>query len=388
MSFEIILAALLVLAAAILVGEAFEQVRLPSVAGELLSGLILGPTLLKLVAPDAQMQGVASIALFFIIFMIGFEMNTKTLSKHVSHAVLLSLSSFIVPLIICMAIGFLVFPFGSISIFIVALAISVPSISIISVLVMQYNMLEEESGTIILASVTITDVVSFIILEAVTGPVVTTITVITETSIFVGAFLVVDWLLNYKPLQVRRALGKLGRLAKREDISYAALILVGLALAAIFQTIGLSYIIGAFFAGLIVHDGLIGRKQFAEISQTFARINGAFFIPFFFGFAGVEADLAASSLRLIPAVSLVLLASLGSGIALSYYTSKKIYGLTLEKSRQVAVTLGGRGAVGIVIASVALSTNLISDNEYSLIIISTIAASIVVPLLLGRKKDA
>jgi Na+:H+ antiporter len=386
MTFEIILEVLVVLAAAILVGELFEQFRLPSVAGELLSGVVLGPTVLGFVASDAQLQGIASISLFFIIFMIGFEMNTKTLGRHISQGLLMSLTSFIVPLVLCLAAGLLVFPFGPVAVFVVALGVSVPSISIISVLVMQYKMLEDESGLIILASVTITDIIAFIILEAVSGPVLTTLTVITETSVFVLAFVAVDWLLNYQPLLIRRTLGTLGRLAKREDISYAALILVGLTVAAVFQAIGLSYIIGAFFAGLIVHDGLIGRKPFKEVSETFARINGAFFIPFFFGFAGVEADLAASSYGLIPALAVVLAASLGPGIALSRYVAKRALKLSGEGSAsQIAVTLGGRGAVGIVIASVALSTNAIDGAAYSLIIVSTLTASIMVPLLLGRK---
>lgn len=386
MTFEIILEVLMVLASAILVGEVFEQFKLPSVAGELLSGLILGPTVLGYLATDAGLQGIASISLFFIIFMIGFEMNTKTLGKHVSQGLLLSLTSFIVPLVLCLIMGFVVFPFGPTAVFVVALAVSVPSISIISVLVMQYKMLEDESGLIVLASVTITDIIAFIILEAVSGPVLTTLTVIIDTGVFVVAFVVVDWLLNHEPLLIRRTLARLARLAKREDISYAALILVGLMVAAIFQNIGLSYIIGAFFAGLIVHDGLIGRKPFKEVSETFARINGAFFIPFFFGFAGVEANLAASSFEPIPALAVVLAASLGPGILLSYYAGKKVLKLSGDGSaRQIAVTLGGRGAVGIVIASVALSTNVIDDTEYSLIVVSTLAASIIVPLLLGRK---
>jgi Kef-type K+ transport system membrane component KefB len=56
-----------------------------------------------------------------------------------------------------------------------------------------------------------------------------------------------------------------------------------------------------------------------------------------------------------------------------------------EGPRQIALTLGGRGAVGIVIASVALSNGIIDTVAYSLIVVGTIAISLVVPLLLGRK---
>src|SRR5580704_1533051 len=139
MTFEIILEVLPVLASSILLGEAFEQLRLPSVAGQLLSGMILGPTVIGLIAPDPELQGVASVSLFFIIFMIGLEMNTKTLGKHVSQGTLLTLTSFIIPFVLSLGVGFVVFPFDTITVFIVALAVSVPSISIISVLVMQYK---------------------------------------------------------------------------------------------------------------------------------------------------------------------------------------------------------------------------------------------------------
>ncbi|MGH9917776.1 MAG: cation:proton antiporter, partial [Nitrososphaerales archaeon] len=341
MAIEIILEVLLVLASAILIGEAFEQFGFPSVAGQLLSGLILGPTVLALVETNAEMQGIASIALFFIIFMIGFEMSTKTMGKHVSRGLLLTMTSFIVPFVVSLTVGLSLFPFAPVEVFVVALAVSVPSISIISVLVMQYNMLEEGSGLLVLASVTITDIVAFVLLAAASGPVVATERVVEETGLFMVAFVVVDWVLNHESQRVRRSLGKAGRVTKSEGLSFGALILVGLAVAAIFQEIGLSYIIGAFFAGLIVHDGLIGRRQFKEVSDTFAKINQSFFIPFFFGFAGVEADLTGSGLRLIPPLAVMLAASLTLGIGVTFYVTKNLLkpkGAGMP--RRVAVILG------------------------------------------------
>ena len=76
-------------------------------------------------------------------------------------------------------------------------------------------------------------------------------------------------------------------------------------------------------------------------------------------------------------------------ILLTYYTVKRI--LKVKEAggaRQIAVTLGGRGAVGIVIASVALSSGVIDAEAYSLIILATLAISLVVPILLGRQGSA
>jgi Kef-type K+ transport system membrane component KefB len=268
-----------------------------------------------------------------------------------------------------------------------ALAIAVPSISIISVLVMQYNLLEKETGRIILSTVATTDIVAFILLVAISTPIFNTISVIAYTVIFVAAFIAVDLVLNYQPRTFRRVIGKAGHLVRREDMSYAVLILVGLSIAAIFQAIGLSFIIGAFFAGLIMHDGLIGRKAFQEVSITFARINRAFFIPLFFGLAGLEANLPGSSYPLIPRIGLIIAATLLISVLLSYYSARRIV-KDQGEAKQIAVTLGGRGAVGIVIASVALSSGVIDTIAYSLIVLATLVISLIVPVILGRKEVA
>jgi Kef-type K+ transport system membrane component KefB len=388
LTYEIIIQVLIVLAAAVFTGEVFEQLRLPSVAGELLSGVILGPTVLNVVSTNDQVQAISSLSLFFIIFLIGFEMNTETVRKHIFDGILLSGTAFIIPLLAAFVFGLLLFPFGAFSDFVVAMTIAVPSISIISVLVMQYNLLEKETGRIIISTVTVTDIVAFILLAAISHPLRNTLSVLLYTGVLIAAFVVVDWVLNYKPKAFRRMVERAGKLVRTEDMPYAVLILVGLSLAAAFQAIGLSYIIGAFFAGLIMHDGLIGRKAFEEVSVTFTRMNRALFIPLFFGLAGLEADLTASGYGLLPALGGAVAVALVLSLVLSYYAVKDIIKVK-EKggARQIAVTLGGRGAVGIVIASVALSSGIIDGLAYSLIIIGTLAVSLIVPLLLGRKQE-
>jgi Kef-type K+ transport system membrane component KefB len=255
--------------------------------------------------------------------------------------------------------------------------------------VMQYNMLERETGRVILSTVTVTDVIAFVFLVAISQPVRSTLTVVVYTGVLIAAFIVVDAVLNLKPRAFRQMVERGGKLVKREDMSYAVLILVGLLVAGAFQAIGLSYIIGAFFAGLIMHDGLIGRKAFQEMSTTFARMNRALFIPLFFGLAGLEADLSASQFVYLPRLAGAMAVTLVLSIGLSYFALRSV--LRMEErggAKQIAVTLGGRGAVGIVIASIALGGGLIDQLAYSLIIVGTLAVSFVVPLLLGRKGDS
>lgn len=388
LALEIIIQVLIVLAAAVFVGEMFAQVRLPPVAGALLSGIVLGPTILNLLTTNDQIEAVSSVALFFVIFLIGFNLNTDILRRNLRHGAVLTLSSFILPMFAVFFISLVLLPFDHEADLVSALAIAVPSISIISVLVMQYGLLKTEAGGMILSSVAIADIVAFVILVAVTSPVLNTLHVIAYTGIFIVAFLFVDLVLNRRPRAFRELLDRVGGVLRSEDMPYAMLILVGLLVAALFQAIGLSYILGAFFAGLIVREGLIGRKAFQEVSTTFSRMNRAFFIPIFFGSAGLQADLSASGYGLLPALAVIVAVTLVLCVAVTTYAGRTVLRLPRQEVRPVSVIMGGRGAVGIVIASVALGAGVIAGLDYSLIVVATLVISVLVPLLLGRERPA
>ena len=374
-----------------IVGELFQQFGLPSVAGELLSGLVLGPTVLGLLTINNQITGISTISLFFIIFLIGFEMETETVRKNIPKATFLTLTSFIIPFVISVFIALRLFNFGTVPDVIIALAVSVPSISIISVIVMQYDLLKTPVGQVILASVAVTDIIAFVLLAAVSQSASNTILLVIYLVAFIGIFALVDIVLNRRTRAFRRLLNRGSRYLKSEDISYAILIALGLLLSLFFQAIGISYILGAFFAGLILHDELIGREAFASISRTLGRLNRGFFIPLFFGFAGVEASLASGYSLLLPLAVLVA-ASVGLAISLTYFGAQRILKLRestrLDVARQVSVILAGRGAVGIIIVSVALSYGIINETAYSLTIVATTIVSIVAPVLLGRGSKA
>ena len=389
---DIIWQILVVLATAAIVGEIFRQFGLPSVAGELLSGLILGPTVLGVVTFSPQIGAISTISLFFIIFLIGLELNTEILRKDIGKATFLTITSFLVPLAASSIIAVSLFRYGLVSDLILALAISVPSISVISVMVMQYKLLGTPVGQLILASVTITDIAAFIFLAAVSQSATSTAYLLFYLAIFIAAFILLDTILSRKTRSFQRLLRLGSKYVKSEDISYVILIAAGLLVAMIFQEIGISYILGAFFAGLIIHEELIGRAAFERILTTLGRLNRGFFIPVFFGFAGVEATRFLYPSAMFQLTVLVA-TSVGLSLILTYFGAKKLYRSSVEgvdalkqASRQISVILSGKGAVGIIVVSLALSYGLINSEAYALVIIATTVVSILTPLLLRRRE--
>ena len=157
-----------------------------------------------------------------------------------------------------------------------------------------------------------------------------------------------------------------------------------LLVSVIFQNIGLSYIIGAFFAGLIVHDGLIGQKAHSRITETLAHINRIFFIPLFFGIAGLEVNLWQVGASEYAVLALIIIVAFAAGVYATYYLCKRC----LRRSsnlmpRQVAAILGGRGAIGIVIATVAFQGGVLGEAGFSLVIVATLVMSLIIPFLTG-----
>ena len=385
MALTIITDVLIVLASALLVGEIFEQLCLPCVVGEILGGMIIGPSVLGLVVSNDAIQAISSVALFFIIFSIGFELRTQMVRGKLINASLLTITSFLAPLVLTALLALIFFPFGAQANFVIALAISIPSISIISVLCLQYNLLSTTSGQLILSSVTISDVLAFVIFAGVVHPFESTLTLVIEIAIFIIGFVIVDWILNRKPEAFKQFLARTSSLFRREDFSYVLLIIVGLALSVIFQIIGLSYILGAFFAGLILHDGLIGRSAFNRISKTLSTMNNLFFIPIFFGFAGIEIVLQSIGFLSFAGLALIIVVALGAGVSLTYYVSKNVLQSKMRIfPKQLAGILSGRGAIGIAIATIALEEGTISGEGFSLVILATLAMSLVAPFLAGR----
>ena len=312
-------------------------------------------------------------------------MRTQMVRGKLFGASLLSVASFLVPLVLTALVALIFFPFGTEANFIIALAISVPSISIVSVLVLQYNLLNTKTGQVILSSVTISDVLAFVILVGIVRPIESTITIVFEIALFIIVFIILDWLLNRKPDAFKQLLARTSSFFRREDFSYVLLIIVGLGVSVIFQSMGLSYILGAFFAGLILHDGLIGRRAFDRISKTLSSINKLFFIPIFFGFAGLEIMLQSIGFVSYVGLAVLVVIALSVGISLTYYVSRKVLQAKMQTvSKEIASILGGRGAIGIAIATIALDEAAINEEGFSLIILATLVMSLVISFLAGK----
>ena len=383
MAYNIILDILIILTAAIISGEIFEQLNLPGIAGQLLSGLVLGPSLLNIITYNNEISGITSIAIFFIVFLIGIEMNTDVLMMHFKKAFTLSIVSFIIPFVIELFLLIHILNIGVTETSIIALATVIPSISIISILVKKYSLMKRDIGKIIISSVVISDIIGFIILSYFSNASNGLSSVLLPLLLLLILYFGFDYIINKNKWAFRKFLNIIWMKFRSTHFSYAFLIIFGLLVSMVFNSIGISYIIGAFFAGLIINKGIIGNEYFGNVSRTLNRINDSFFIPIFFGAAGLEAVIAYSNISLMLEILIFVFIAFIIAYILSFKLAKSIIDKKeKDRSRKVAGIISGRGAVGIAIAVIALNEGLINQGAYSIIITTSVVVSIIAGILL------
>ncbi len=383
MALNIIIEILIVLLASIILGELFEQLKFPSVVGYLIAGLIIGPFVFNLIQNNLELQALSSLSLFFIIFLLGIEMKTESVIKYLKPSLKMSITSFILPLILSVLLSVFLLHFGLRQDFIVSLAIAVPSISIISVLIMRYKLARDSKGITIIGSVVITDVIAFLFLGMAYKNALNAILLVIYFIVFLMIFLNVDKILNKGSEKLRKQLTKSKKILKSEHFGYAMIIVIGLLTGGVSQLIGVNYIIGVFFAGLIIHEGLIGKTLFRKVRRTIKRMNDGFFIPIFFGIAGIEVSSFHSLGSYIPAIIIISVSVISFSIVLNYFSSGKIMKIKRKQWKiKISAIINGRGAVGIAIATVAFEIGVITDLAYSIVILSTIIISIIATSLL------
>ena len=365
---------------ALILGELLERFNFPAIVGELLTGFILGPAVLGLISANPVFTGLSEISLFFIILLIGIEVTTETLRENYGLGSLFSLTSFIIPVSVMILVSRFVLGLNAISAVVISISVAVPSISIVSVLLKNFKLLRLNAGHVILASVIITDIIAFGTVSAMISPDKATLDIV-GIIVFLILLFVVDFEIRKHSEFVVRMFESLHARERGEKVIFGTIIVAGLVISSILELIGVTFVLGAFFAGIIISEVVVGEELHNMLTSTLTRLNDSFFIPIFFSIAGLEIIIPQGNVFLQLLVLVAL--SAGIGAPLNYLLSRKyIKGI---QGRTAAGILGSRGSVGIIIASIAFTGGFISNSLYSIAIFATLILSLGFTPLVQRK---
>lgn len=374
-------------------GMALERVGQPSVIGEIVAGIVLGPTVLGLIATEADytrgLELVAQVGIVLLLFIAGLETPPDELRRVGRIAGIVAVSGVVVPLAagagIMLALGS-----GTPEALFVGAALVATSVGITARVLSDLNQERSQAGRVILGAAVIDDVLGLLVLAVVTAVAGSTAEGPFGLAAIIGlglGFVLLGFLAT--PRGVRRWLARHTRPHPEHGVPpppsrrMVHLVLVSsLAVCAVFAvaaaTLQLAPIVGAFIAGV----------AFAEFSGHFEiqkRLEQPerFLVPIFFVLMGVNVSLRdfSGEAWLVGLAALLLVVA-----ALTKYIPCRLAASPLGKwaSHVVGVGMMPRGEVGLIVATYALSYGLVSRDIFSVVVIVSLGTSLAAPPLLRR----
>lgn len=381
-------------------GEIMQRIGQPSVIGELLAGILLGPSLFGWIWPEAQhaifpktpeqkamIDGIAQFGILLLLLLTGMETDLKLVRKVGKAAIAISIAGILVPFACGFALGeFLpdaLLPRPDqrlVASLFMGTALSISSVKIVAVVVREMNFMRRNVGQIIVATAVIDDTIGWIIIAVIfslASQGTLDIASVAKAMLGTFAFLAVSFTIG------RRLVFLLIRWANDNLVSTAAVISVILLLmgvmALITHLIGVHTVLGAFVAGILVGESPILTRQ---IDERLRGLISSFFMPVFFGLAGLSADLSVlrdPNLLMLTGL-LVVIASVGKfGGA---FAGGTLGGLNTRESLALASGMNARGSTEVIIATIGLSIGVLSQNLFTMIVTMAIVTTMAMPPML------
>lgn len=382
-----ILALTIIIVAAKVSGYISVRLRQPSVLGELLAGLILGPTVLDMLnvwpvfSHDAHLgtsiTHLAELGVLLLMMLAGLELHLPELIKSGKVAALAGTLGVVVPLGLGWGTAVL-FGVPSSGALFIGLALAATSVSISAQTLLEMRVLRSRVGLAMLGAAVFDDILVILTLSISLilvgggggGLTAILITVLKMVAYLVGASVVGFWLVPWLVSRVDRLPISQGMVA----IVLVTTLLFAWAAEALG---GMASITGAFLVGLF-----LAQVSFKErIEAGIAAIAYGFFVPIFFVNIGLAVNLRAISggawiFALTLTVMAVLSKILGSGFG------ARISGLTNRESLQLGIGMVSRGEVGLIVASFALIEGLLVPENFSIVVFMVIIATLLTPPML------
>jgi Kef-type K+ transport system membrane component KefB len=373
---------LIVFAAARLAGELFERLHLPAVVGEILAGVIVGPSVLGLAHESAGLVTVATLGVVVLQFSVGLETRPSQFLKVGWVAAAVALLGVALSLGGGFAFGRAIGLSAVTSLF-VGTAIVSTSVGVSARVLKDMGLLRRASSRLVIAAAVIDDVLGPLILAVVVSLSGGHADMLKVLAILgaIGAFLVFEiW---FAPGLIQRHAHLVEHLST-PNAPFIIAVAIMLLTAAVAEQIGLAAVVGAFLAGMMLAE----TEDRYCISRD-SRPLYDWLVPYFFAVTGMRVQL---SLFADPRVL-----ALGIGLT-AVAVAAKLVGcgagaMSLGWRRALAVGVGmiPRAEIGLIVASVGLSTKVLDARTYDVIMFAIIATVVIAPLLIplayGRSRQ-
>ncbi len=381
-------------------GEVVRKLGQPAVVGELMAGVVLGPSVFGLLLPQLQsavfpvsqhqadlLAVVSWLGVLCLLVITGLETDLGLIKRRGRSALLISTGGILVPFASGVGLGaflpaaYLGQPNGRLvfALF-MAVAMSISAVPVIAKVLMDLKLARRDIGQLIMASAMIDDTVGWILLSVVAGLATAgTVNVISVAQALGGAavFLLIAFTIGTRV--VSSIITATDRMFGGNGNQLSVVLVIALGSAALTHQMGIEAVLGAFVIGILAVQAPRYRP---EVGHGLEMITNAFLAPIFFASAGVKVNLLRLADPEVLAIGGIVLALACIGKFVGAYIGAWLAGVSHWERLALGSGMNARGAMEIVVATVGLGLGILTTEMYSIIVMVAIVTSLMAPPLL------
>lgn len=368
-----------------LFGWVAERLRQPALVGHMLAGMLLGPSVLNWMRAGPTLAAISDLSVLFVVVAAGLEMRMHhVLDVFRGKSSFALLVGFGISTAVAGAFAWLM-GMALIPGLVVTLCLSVTALPVALRILSSFGMLDTSIARVAIASALLSDVIVLMVLGVAlslatpsVGSWVPTAGILMAKLVALLAFVGICHFACLR-LSALRAARKIN--AKHPDTVLIATLLFTFAFGSLSELLGFHFVIGVFFAALMITRDLIGDAHFEKLERTCEVITVSLFGPLFLAYQGLQFQLGAlDNASLVLGLVLVAIASK----LLAGYVMARMKNLPHREALGVAAIMNARGVMELVVASIAYHAGLVDQGLYSALLVVGMVTTVITPLLLRQ----
>ncbi len=366
-----------------LFGLICRKIGQPTVVGEMIAGILLGPSLLGMYLPEfsnalfpkqslGNLQFLSQIGLILFMFIVGMELDLKMLKKQTHDAVVISHASIIVPFALGIGLAYFIYEsfapggvqFLSFGLF-MGIAMSITAFPVLARIVQERGITKTRLGAIVITCAAADDITAWCILAAVIA--------IVKAGSFTSSLYIMALALVYVIVMikvVRPFLLRIGNIYTSKQtltkpiVTIFFLILIGSAYLA--EVIGIHALFGAFMAGAIMPDNIKFRSLFIEKVEDVALI---ILLPLFFVFTGLRTEIGLLSDPALWKLTALIIGIAVAGKFLGSALAARFVGQSWKDSLSIGALMNTRGLMELVVLNIGYDLGVLTPQVFSMMVL-------------------
>jgi len=384
----VLLALTVIIITARLVGALFARVNQPAVIGEVVGGILLGPSLLGRIAPDAAafllpadaapfLSIISQLGVILYMFLVGLELDLAVLRTTVARTVVISQASIVVPFALGALFAVAVFdalapPGVRVTSFVlfIGVAMSITAFPVLARILGERGLQRTALGTLALTCAAINDAMAWCLLALVVG-------VMQESPLdamwTIGlTFVFIALMLTAGRAIAARAVAALDRSAHIGERSLALVLVAVLLSAVATEFIGIHAIFGAFLLGAIIpHHSRVA----AHATERIADIVRVMLLPVFFAYIGLRTEIGLVSGPADWLICALIIAVATAGKFGGTTIAAKLVGLDWRDSAALGILMNTRGLVELIVLNIGLDLGVLTPRLFTMLVIMALVTT-------------